>query len=257
MPYYSDRPLEKYFVLGPIGIFVIDVPGYIGRLCGVFNEPGGMGTVCGLLIALTFGIAQKKDIFVVFVAGCLTQSAAFFCIVCLVFIFYTFKKNIVFGIISIIALINIIFLIPLLNFDNDWLNNLIQRFAFVDGHFVGDNRTTQGFDYFFHNFVNSDAVFFGYGDGFDAYERGNSSYKEYIVKYGVIGFGILVMYLIYVSFWYIKYDATLKLYLFLFMLSLYQRTYPLISLSGYLLLFGGYAFYIREKKYCSNVKKYE
>lgn len=108
-----------------------------------------MGTVCGLLIALTFGIAQKKDIFVVFVAGCLTQSAAFFCIVCLVFIFYTFKKNIVFGIISIIALINIIFLIPLLNFDNDWLNNLIQRFAFVDGHFVGDNRTTQGFDYFF------------------------------------------------------------------------------------------------------------
>lgn len=257
MPYYSDRPLEKYFVLGPVGIFVIDVPGYIGRLCGVFNEPGGMGTICGLLIALTFSIAQKKDIFLIFVAGCLTQSAAFFCIVCLVLVFYCLKKDIVFGIFLIALLINIIFLIPYLNFDNDWLNNLVQRFAFVDGHFVGDNRTTAGFDYFFHNFVNSDAVFFGYGDGFDAYERGNSSYKEYIVKYGVVGFCGLVIYLICISFWYIRHDVMLGLYLFLFILSLYQRTYPLISLSGYLLLFGGYAFYIGKKKCSLNIKKYK
>lgn len=247
MPYYSDRPLEKYFVLGPIGIFIIDVPGYVGRLCGVFNEPGGFGTICGLLIALTFSIAQKKDIFVIFLAGCLTQSAAFFCITCIVFVFYCLKKNFVLGMFLVVVLINIVFLIPYLNFDNNWLNNLVQRFAFVDGQFVGDNRTTEGFDYFFHNFVNSDAIFFGYGDGFDVYERGNSSYKEYVLKYGIVGFGILVMYLICISFWYIRYDAMLGLYLFVFMLSLYQRTYPLISLSGYLLLFGGYAFYLWNK----------
>ena len=208
------------------------------RLCGVFNEPGALGTLCALLFICTY---EKSTIFekiILLMTGVLSFSMAFFF---LIFMYVTIRiclkrpSNIIF-----IALFAVVFLtIPNIDFHNENLNNTAARFKLTDTGLAGNNRTTAAFDNEYKEFLKSDDVWLGKGVGYPM-ENGNSSWKShYMIPFGIVGtVGLLGMW-IGAALHYGNGKRDSLIYIVLFMASLYQRPAAIEGILGYVLLLGG------------------
>lgn len=226
------------------------------RFCGMLDEPGNIGTICGLLLAARC-IDKNKDWrnIVFLVSGVLSQSMAFIIIVLLYFILVSFKVKNTKAIItlSIIMIAYIVFLS--VNFSNPTLAALQKRFTFIDGKLIGDNRSSASLDAAIDSLFSSASVFWGNGTGSNVIANLEGySYKLLIYSYGIIGFAIIIFWIIYS---YIKYATKCNktsgselILLGLFVLSIYQRPY-VFDIGHILLLFGG-KIYINNKMYLKN-----
>ena len=70
---------------------------------------------------------------------------------------------------------------------------------------------------------------------------GTLSYITYIVQFGYIGFGLMVLQWLAASLWNAK-NKEQRIYILFFAISLYQRPAPIVSILGYILIFGGLAW---------------
>lgn len=208
------------------------------RLCGVFNEPGALGTLCALLFICTAKKSTVLEKVILLATGGVTFSLAFFM---LVFMYVAFKiclknpRNIIY----VVLFVALFFAIPNIDFHNDALNSTAARFKITEAGLAGDNRTTASFDYEFKEFVNSSDVWLGRGNGYNV-GSGNASWKSYyLMPYGIIGtvglFGLWLAAALY------RCDRSKEelIYILLFFASLYQRPNAIQSIWGYVLLFGG------------------
>lgn len=68
-----------------------------------------------------------------------------------------------------------------------------------DKGFIGNNRTTEGFEYYYDNkFYKTESVLWGIGSdlGDISDKGGNSSYKVFIVQHGILGLVLLALFLL-------------------------------------------------------------
>lgn len=208
------------------------------RLCGVFNEPGALGTLCALLFICTHKKSTFLEKVILLVTGVLTFSLAFFI---LVFMYVAIKvclknpRNIIFVGVFIMLFLSI----PNIDFHNELLNRTAARFRITDTGLAGNNRTTAAFDYEFKEFIKSSDVWIGRGNGYNV-GSGNASWKSYyLMPYGIIGtVGMFGLWLVAALYRCDKSKEEL-IYILLFFASLYQRPNAIQSIWGYVVLFGG------------------
>lgn len=217
------------------------------QLCGMFDEPGMVGTLCSLiLIANSFSL--KKDTFLIpiLVAGVLSMSFAFYLILAIYAVIkvITTKRVTKRASIVVACIVVIIFLFR----NNPILDKFVfSRFSLVN--LVNNNRTSVEFDYLFESFFKEgNHLLFGYGNNNPIFDTVDvSSYKLIIYNMGILGF------LIYVGWflnWGIKYASTNKnamVLLICFMASIYQRPFVLY-LYYIVILFGGASYCLINRK---------
>lgn len=236
--YYSQRGVGWLYYYYRWFIFAIFNERTIFRLCGVFNEPGVLGTMCALLFICTDKRAKRWEKIILLVTGVLTFSLAFFV---LVFAYEAIKiclKNLQ-SIIFIALFVALFLAIPHINFHNEFLNQTAARFTITDSGLAGDNRISRTFEVQYDNFLHSSDVWLGKGAGYDMGGSNLSWKSHYIVPYGIIGTVALLGIWFGAAWKYGKGSKEKLIYMFLFFVSLYQRPAAIENVLGYVLLFGG------------------
>ena len=241
-PIYTGKLATGFYYKQYFGaIFLGKDYSTIFRMCGMYDEPGVVGTISALLlVGDNFNLKRNLKNILLLIAGILSLSLAFIVIIVLYILLKKrfYKKAFIFLIIMFIALNNI-------STENELIKRyIIDRLAIEDNWIVGSKRTTSSFDYGFQKFIQEGSVthlIFGMGNNAHIENRmlGGSSYKNIIYNYGFFGFGFLIIWLILFSLSIIKSKEGIIL-LILFILSIYQR--PLIFTLYYMIiLFGGLA----------------
>lgn len=213
------------------------------RLCGLFNEPGYLGTMVALfLIADNLNLKRIGNI-ILMIAGIFTFSLAFFIIILFALLVKGLKSRktaILVGIVIIAVVVSLPALVKM----NEGVEHLVERFSFEDGVWKGDNRSDSMVDSAFEQlFKTGSDLFWGHGAGYTHYieKVGTSSYKGIILDYGLGGV-IIIWGLLFVSA--VSYIKRLKnrkyeyFYLLCFFMGIYHRPY-VIAISYLLVLFGG------------------
>ena len=107
----------------------------IPRLCGLFNEPGYLGTVAALILIADGCRLRHWGNIVIIIAGGLSLSLAFFMLIVLYFVLRQ-VKNPIRLIVAISIFVLFIVSIPNIKVDNPGIQRLINRFYIEDGNQV-------------------------------------------------------------------------------------------------------------------------
>jgi hypothetical protein len=197
-PYSKAKQLTGVYYREYFGMVVLNTQiftlgvGELFRLSSVFPEPGVVGTVSALLLAVTrFDVKNWKGV-ILLVSGILSFSLAFYVLAC---VYLIFKKP--FYLFILVGLLSAIFIyLP----DDIKDNRIIKYYVMERGEalFVNfdkvDNRIDDCFERHYDEFLNSSNIFIGNGYKASISTMCNvSSYKTIIYDYGIIGFLILVL----------------------------------------------------------------
>lgn len=219
-------------------IFAILQSGDSYRLCGIFNEPGGLGTLCALLFICTYKKSSRWEKVLLLISGTCTFSLAFFLLIFGFITVYVCQKRL-FNMLYIFLFLAVFLAIPQIDFHNDSLNKAAARFAITEDGLAGDNRTTDSFDRSYDEFLDSDDIWLGKGPTF-SFGGANLSYKShYILRYGFIGTAAMLGSWVALALYCARGRRTALLYSLFFFVSLYQRPAVIMSITGYVLLVGG------------------
>lgn len=210
---------------------LIDQYNNMPRFCGLTEEPGLLGTLCGFLLFYTgFSRRTRFQFYVLLIGGALTLSLAFYII--LSFFSLTKIKSLKGTLLTILigGLLSVGFYHI---FQEEVESFIIERIAENTLESL-DNRSSESFDYYFFKSVKSGQILFGTGgyipdDVFSrtsggGYSKGIAGAKKWIYQYGLICF--LIIFWAYISI-YRKRKSELKyedyVFLIIFWLSFYQR----------------------------------
>jgi hypothetical protein len=201
------------------------------RMSGLFDEPGVIGTITALILA---GTRLKKDWqnFIILIAGVLSFSLAFYVLTAVYFLASSKLSKIAR---SLLVVIPLLYLVSGISYVED---NVINRFEYKDGQFVGDNRTTQDFDLAFAAFVFSPDVWIGRPPNKDDESVGTMSWKKMVWSFGLVGTAIMIVF--FLAYIFIKGRNNLRVFwpfVFVFLLSMYQR--PFVLNATFMLIFAG------------------
>lgn len=224
--------------------------GGLVRLCGLFNEPGYFGTILALVLCASDLRLTKKENLILFIAGILTFSLAFALIILIYLALVSYKRPRLMGVLLLI-IIFLLFIAPNISTNNLVLQNMLERFTFQDGKWLGNNRSSGGVDNLVRKmFTSGENLLWGKGTGFKAeHYSGELTYKTYLIDYGVLGF--LFMYASYAVFAIKRARGNKKIVFFIvaFLASIYQRPNIFNTLYA-IILFGGieYMKYMEQKE---------
>lgn len=198
VPYYDGRMYQNYVNFYDISFLYINSTST--RVCGIFNEPGWLGTTIALIICYEKFDYKKMSNWILLVAGILTYSLAFFLIIVAGFVIRNIKEYKKW--IPIIAVIIIImFVLPNINTNNTQINLLLSRFKVSSEGLAGNNRSSVTIDTLLNNMFLTARGLVGYGDGYA--ECLNSLYEKkqiLTIKTEFINFGILGMLFLYANY---------------------------------------------------------
>lgn len=237
-PYYDGRPYQNYVNYFNLSFLYINNTSI--RLCGIFNEPGWLGTTIGLILCYEKFEFKKVSNWILAIAGLLTYSLAFVIIIIIGFIIRNIDK-IKKWISLAIVLCAIIFILPSIKTNNEQLNKLISRMEITSNGLAGNNRSSKTIDNLLRETLLSSKCLFGYGDGYAEYINGTKELKQILtIKTELINFGIIGTFLLYIVplFFLLRLPHTNKkslIYIICFWISLYQRPW-LYIVSNYMLL---------------------
>ena len=193
------------------------------RLCGIFNEPGVVGTISGLLLCKErFKLKGKWYNVVLALAGVFSFSTAFFILIIIYFVIEKMFmrlsiKKIVFSILTIVVV---------LLADQALCNISVEYKQFAHDKIVRfvttgqSNRTRADFDLAYSELWESGDVFLGRGEG----SRANYqvlSYKGVIYDYGIVGMFIFILMIIGIYRSVNWKNSYTRLYFLIYVISLY------------------------------------
>lgn len=213
--------------------YMLDRPFY--RFSGPFDEPGVVGTVSALLLAVRkFKFKGKADYIILF-SGIVSMSLAFYVISFIYFLTASLARPryLVIGIFFGLSVLSIASL------NETVRKHTLDRIAIEDGRWAGDNRSTQHLDNLFEAWLHGD-----YHDlllGMPEYiEDGSASWKLIPVKTGLVGVLILVsiLFILYRSAASRSHGVYLLAFVSVFVASIYQRPDVITPLFVLILLAG-------------------
>jgi len=212
---------------GPIGTSI-----FSWRFFGMFDEPGTIGTFCIILLFSDgYNLKSKKNL-IIFIAGIFSFSFYFYVSSLFYYmVFSNFKKRLFIGI--------LIASLYIFTFNNSYIYQLVwRRFVVEDGRLVGDNRSTESLDYIYSKFVVSSDLLWGRGADYAEKKglMGASSYKLFILNYGLVFAIILVAAFSLLAYLKIKNRRYLIIYIFFILGIMYQRPGMLVFPGAFFLL---------------------
>jgi hypothetical protein len=180
------NPLKKgFYYQYP---FLVKWNHFMTRFSGYYDEPGAVGTVSAiLLMSRSFNLKDKLNI-PIFIAGILSLSLFFYVTLFVYSMLFARTRY------KITLLLIGVTLYTLLSSNEVLYQLLFRRLEIHDGILVGLNRTEGNFDQWYESFKHTDDYLWGLGGGAnDKYNSGGASYKDLIVNYGVIYFGLFMV----------------------------------------------------------------
>lgn len=212
------------------------------RLCSLFNEPGYFGTVIAILLCIEKLQLKEKGNIVFAIAGILTFSLGFYFTIVLYYILKKMHSPSKFFLIILLAIIYL-YVLPSVHTGISGIDEILDRVQVSDGKLNGDNRSNEYLDYLLATTFLGDSYLWGMGRGYCETMGiiSVSSYKTYLVEYGVLGVGLLYGYYIIKAFGYAKGNRNAILLVLIFFINVYQRpnVFNLLYLE---LLFGGISY---------------
>ena len=208
------------------------------QLCGMFDEPGMVGTISALiLIAKKFLLKNDKTLVIVLMAGILSMSFAFYLLIVIwsILILLSNKKLRDKTICAMLIMI----VIALLLRNNAILKQFIfNRLSLVN--LINNNRTSTEFDTLFNVFLKSDTAWIlGYGNNNPIFNNVDvSSYKLIIYNLGIIGFILYCGWFAFWGFFKANRNKMANILVICFLISIYQRPW-ILYLYFIVILFGG------------------
>ena len=189
--YYSERQVSSSYANYYLSLLYISTDGL--RLCGVFHEPGILGTVCAFLLVIDNLELKRKSNWIILIAMILSWSMAAFLMVAAYFLLTSYNdRKRIWGIAISIAII--VFVLPNIKTDNANINHIIERFQIEDNQFVGDTRSNDLIDNEFNQMYDDVSTFiFGHGAGYKEKlmqysDQGVSTFKIFVLEHGWLGF---------------------------------------------------------------------
>lgn len=227
----------------------------IKQLCGMYDEPGLVGTISALLLcACKFDFKRYKSLIIILIGGCMSMSLAFFMLCAIYYIYYCFsiknKKQLNRIILVVLLFLSVIFVLR----DNPvFKEKVIERFSL--SYLTNNNRVSDEFAKEFEKFLSGNNIFFGLGNGnpiFDTVDA--ASYKVLIYNIGIIGFLLLIGWFLYWGIVYSQKNKSSLIFALIFLISIYQR--PWIIYMYYILIyFGGIEISKEEKEIIKEEEK--
>ncbi len=242
-----------------VSVMMESSSGELPRLCGLFREPGFVGTL-GALYLLGDRFALKKwENAVIFIACIFTFSVAFFLLLVLGLLLKKVvasntKKGLVSGIVAVVLVVIGYFAFLAIPFPaSSPFAQVQERLVITEDGLAGDNRMTEEYAVAaYENWAESGTknVLFGYGEDNRKVPGTNRSIwmkahsvKEYIFNFGVLS--LVILCLSFISITLVKYRSVkgirkryIIVLLLIFMISIYQR-YGVARFCYLCVLFGG------------------
>jgi len=216
---------------------------FLTRFSSIFIEPGHISVVIVLLLHIHNYDFKNKYVIFLFCSLLFTFSLAGYLLCLFSFFAYLLQKSKkrIFGIIIFVFSIWCIQLFfTNYNDGNNLINQLIfERLKFDDNKFIsGNNRDfEQVSDYFYMHFLKSNDFLMG----FDIYkifgDTSSVSWKVYLMRYGLLGLFLLLLFWIQVAKSYKCYESYIIMFLYMFIFVqtshfVFWSIFPIIFISG-------------------------
>lgn len=233
--YYSTR-FQAFYVDFKFTYIVLQ--GITPRLCGLFAEPGEMGTFMAMfLIADNFNLKKIGNMIMLLAALC-TFSLAFYLLVAaylLISVTRDKKKLIPIAIIAIIGM----YAIPKLAEQDEVIGEFTERFSTKEGAL---DRVSDDFNTLYDKMFERGEWLFGYGSGYlKGKDLAASGYKPHVLQHGVIGFTVVYGLFFLLMLKAARRSRELLIYLLLYGLVFYKSG-QVFSLYYLILLLGGFEY---------------
>jgi hypothetical protein len=176
----------------------------VARLCGMFEEPGMLGTIAGVLLAtdvLVFDKRHPRRKGALAVVGTLTFSLAFFAMAGLVAVYYAFSSRTRFVKAAFIGGLAALLFARIPAFFDAAELFYLSRLRLGSGGTVSGDTRSQYVDVFDRYLASASPgqLLFGNGPGSNSLEAdaGFSSYHLLVYEYGLFACGVLLIFLAY------------------------------------------------------------
>ncbi|MCI8514242.1 MAG: hypothetical protein HFI93_06380 [Lachnospiraceae bacterium] len=176
------------------------------RFNGIYDEPGVIGTMSGLLLAtrqFRFRDDQKRFSYIsliLLMTGVVSFSLAFYVFVILFYISKNLTSGKFKGAVALTALLVAYIVFINMPIENQMFKLIQQRITITAAGLAGENRTTDVFDEVYDQFQHGEdlsVLLFGNGIGAaDGRAFGAMTYKMIIYDYGYIGFALFVFWIL-------------------------------------------------------------
>lgn len=220
------------------------------RFYGPFDEPGVVGTLCGMLLFCERHNLKSYKAILLILYGLFSLSMFFYLVLLVILIMNSLFEN-HYRHPSVIFLTLFIILFLSTN-NNSFMYDTIWRrleWDWEEMSFKGDDRMSEDADFYFQQIKGTSAFWFGVSDKAAYLENveGSSSYKNVIATHGAILFGAYVLFFILYGLKYRQTNTAYILYLFVMLGTIYQR--PSLFSFVWLFLFT----YMARDKYSENL----
>jgi hypothetical protein len=176
-----------FFVKGIYyGIFSLDT----FRFLSIFDEPGVVGTFCFILLTIRKYRFTNWKHYIILFAGIISFSFFFYLATILILpILLRIKLKTIIQIAIILGVF--VYLLTYLPYFDEMI---ITRLQIVEGGLAGFNRTSEGWDYHYADFLQSSNSIFGLGS--QSYDKdafpGIASYQTFVHNYGLVGLALVI-----------------------------------------------------------------
>lgn len=202
-PYYSWGFSNSLFLILPITSFPFP------RFQSIFLEPGHLGMISSLMLYMIRYNMRSWQGIIIFLSSLLSMSLAAYMLLFLGMVIYKLSFGNLLKTITFLLMILMTCTMAYNFFPNSYFSQaILLRLEYdEDKGFKGNNRISEDFEYYYNNkFYKTEHVLLGIGgDNISTIsgEGGNSSYKVFIVQYGILGLVVLSVFF-FVIVWYSK-----------------------------------------------------
>ena len=233
-PYYSWGFSNSLFLILPITSFPFP------RFQSIFLEPGHLGMISSLMFYMIRYNMRSWQGIIIFLSSLLSMSLAAYMLLFLGMVIYKLSFGNLLRTITFLLMILMTCTMAYNFFPNSYFSQaILLRLEYdEDKGFKGNNRISEDFEYYYnHKFYKTEHVLLGIGgDNISTIsgEGGNSSYKVFIVQYGILGLVVLSVFF-FVIVWYSK-SSFVRGLLLLYVASFWQRPYALWEVELFLFI---------------------
>lgn len=233
-PYYSWGFSNSLFLILSITSFPFP------RFQSIFLEPGHLGMISSLMLYMIRYNMRSWQGIIIFLSSLLSMSLAAYMLLFLGMVIYKLSFGNLLKTITFLLMILMTCTMAYNFFPNSYFSQaILLRLEYdEDKGFKGNNRISEDFEYYYNNkFYKTEHVLLGIGgDNISTIsgEGGNSSYKVFIVQYGILGLVVLSVFF-FVIVWYSK-SSFVRGLLLLYVASFWQRPYALWEVELFLFI---------------------
>lgn len=213
---------EQYYFVYPFGcVLETGILGY--RFCGIFDEPGVVGTIAAFLYMASYGRAKKKWSRLVLLIGIASLATAFFVEIALFYLIRTIYQRKYKTALRIVAILSCYIFITSITSDNIFIIFLQEK---ANIHEMMTRRNTTKFSEYFASFQRGGGYPLWFGQGRDSsvsINDGTYSFILVLYEYGIIGSAFMIG-IFFFTFFREKSKSGL-VFLICFLASMYQRPF--------------------------------